>query len=174
MENKPRIRDWQYLGLTLLCAAALSLAGCARTGTVTGKVTYKGKPVPGAMVSFIPDPPDPGKPTVSSQTGDDGSYEIRGVATGPVKVTVDTASSGPRPTPPTGPPPGQRAPGNAGGGKEQGNVVIPEGMDTKHSTLNRTKEKTEWVKVPEKYAGLDTPLKYDVKAGSQEFPINIP
>ena len=48
--------------------------------TVTGKVTYQGKGVPGAKIAFIPANEDPKKPAAAGRAGgetdDDGVYEL--------------------------------------------------------------------------------------------------
>lgn len=55
-------RSSQAVDWRLLCvvAVAIALAGCSkpgsiRTSPVSGKVTYKGQPVDGATISFIPE-----------------------------------------------------------------------------------------------------------------------
>jgi hypothetical protein len=66
----------------LLSVAALSLsAGCSdsglKLGRVSGKVTYKGQPVQGGIVSFMPDE-SKGTigPPASGAIGSDGSYTM--------------------------------------------------------------------------------------------------
>lgn len=71
-------------------------SGCSSGdfGTVTGTVTADGKPLPNAMVSFIPQPD--GRAS-AGMTGDDGSYELiytqdqKGAKVGEHKVQITTA-----------------------------------------------------------------------------------
>jgi hypothetical protein len=54
------------------------LAGCAAsdqlpTAKVTGKVTYKGKPVPTGTIMFIP---EGDKPSATGELKSDGTYEL--------------------------------------------------------------------------------------------------
>lgn len=67
------------VGMSLL----LSAAGCGSRGTVSGKVLYKGKPLPGGGVIFIHD-----RGAFSSPIQEDGSYRIDKVPVGPVKITL--------------------------------------------------------------------------------------
>src|SRR5262249_23343131 len=50
---KPEISPMRYLAQLVLLTAVLMLAGCGKNGTLTGKVTYKGEPVPKATVIFL-------------------------------------------------------------------------------------------------------------------------
>jgi hypothetical protein len=65
------------------------LAGCgSKTGTVSGKVTYQGQPVPGGIINFLPQSePDRGK-VFSSGIDANGIYQVVRVPVGPVKITV--------------------------------------------------------------------------------------
>jgi hypothetical protein len=77
-------------GLILAGLLALAVSGCGKKmGTISGVVTYQGKPLPGGYVNFNILGPD-GKVLDSKSTGieDDGSYKIAGVSTGPAKITV--------------------------------------------------------------------------------------
>jgi hypothetical protein len=76
-------------GVSVLAVALLVLAasGCGnRTGTVSGKVFYQGKPLPGGNVNFMSEGPSA---TVKSSTiQSDGSYSVSGVPVGLAKITV--------------------------------------------------------------------------------------
>jgi hypothetical protein len=90
-------------GRLALLAPALLLAGCAGQGQVSGKVQYKGKPLPAGTITFY----DRKNNAVSSAIGPDGGYSVEKVAAGPVKITVMTpmAIFMPGDKPPPGPPP---------------------------------------------------------------------
>jgi hypothetical protein len=60
--------------------AAMLLTGCSgdtmATGSVSGKVTYEGKPVEGGSLTFVPDSPTGGgKPGVATIAAD-GTYRV--------------------------------------------------------------------------------------------------
>ena len=67
--------------LPLLLAIA---GGCSKTATVTGKVTYQGRPVTYGSVIFL----NADKTARSSVIAPDGSYRIEGVLPGTVKIAV--------------------------------------------------------------------------------------
>jgi hypothetical protein len=89
------------LGLLLLFPVA---AGCGSGDVkVRGKVLYNGEPVPGALVSFRP--ADSKHNMVTAESDEDGNYEVR-LPPGEVRACVDNRHLAPRPTAPTGLPPG--------------------------------------------------------------------
>lgn len=87
----------QRIGTALALLALVGLAGCTGGGggsaklvPVKGKVTYKGSPVAGATVTFIPS--GTGQPA-TGQTDASGNYTLTsgtqpGAAAGQYKVTV--------------------------------------------------------------------------------------
>jgi hypothetical protein len=81
----------------LLCLAILAAAAQARpakkTGTIMGKVTYKGKPLPGGTVTFHP---AKGK-AITGIIQPDGTYAVKDVPLGPAKVAIETESVKPKP-----------------------------------------------------------------------------
>ena len=79
------------LGLSILC-----ISGCdrgPRLGTVTGTVTWEGKPLNQATVTFTP---DNGR-AAFARTAEDGSYSLKfsdgreGAVVGDNNVTIETA-----------------------------------------------------------------------------------
>ncbi|HLJ97017.1 MAG TPA: hypothetical protein VKU02_27885 [Gemmataceae bacterium] len=84
-----RARAW----LAVLLPSLLGCGGGVRaTATVTGTVSYQGKPVPTGTVKFY----GPDNQVASASIGEDGSYEATNVPLGSVKVAVST----PPPPPP--------------------------------------------------------------------------
>jgi hypothetical protein len=80
-------------GLVLLLGSMLSGCGGGReAATVSGTVTYKGKPLPAGKVSFW----GPNDQIASALIAEDGSYEATDVPLGLVKIAVST----PPPPPP--------------------------------------------------------------------------
>jgi hypothetical protein len=74
----------------VLLSFALSLAaGCSSKGTVSGKITYRGKPVTVGTVMFVPEQGGGGF-TASIQ---DGEYKVEGLPPGPTKIAVGTPSA---------------------------------------------------------------------------------
>lgn len=71
--------------------AAVALAGCGDVprGRIHGTVTYQGKPLTDATVIFIAKD----NQTHLADLKADGSYEVTGVAYGPVKVSVQQAQA---------------------------------------------------------------------------------
>jgi hypothetical protein len=64
----------------------LALAGCARKGDVTGKVTFEGKPVVFGTVQFEGSDGSLRQGNIEP----DGSYSVTGVATGEARVAVSS------------------------------------------------------------------------------------
>ena len=66
----------------------LSAAGCGGSalpqGEVSGTVIYRGRPLPGGIISFVSDRGFQN----TAMIGPDGRYQIKG-AIGPTKVTID-------------------------------------------------------------------------------------
>jgi hypothetical protein len=140
-------------GVLVACLATLWVCGCGgggglpagATGTVGGKVTYNGQPVPaGCVVSFV----GPKGITGSGQTDTSGAYTISmrdgsSVLAGSYKVSVS---------------PPQAAPLS----DEEAMKRSMEGKPT-----------TETVKeVPDRYRSPESsPLSFEVKAGSNTFDI---
>jgi hypothetical protein len=68
-------------------AAGVCLPGCGRSApTVSGKVSYRGRPVTSGVVVFVGAGGKASRPAVIKE---DGSYTATGVPVGPVKVAVD-------------------------------------------------------------------------------------
>src|SRR5205085_628371 len=91
--GRMRLSSWgspgRWLG-ALALVVGLAVVGCGGkggTGTVSGKVTYKGAPLKGGRVGFA----TANKQNVVADIGEDGSYTAPDVPTGPAKVTVVTS-----------------------------------------------------------------------------------
>jgi hypothetical protein len=73
----------------------MTVAGCGGTGrpdrtTVSGSVTYKGRPLHNAIVRFV-SAADPFNAS-GGAIGADGSYQFGDVPIGPAKIYVDTSA----------------------------------------------------------------------------------
>jgi hypothetical protein len=147
------------LALGVVVGAAGCAVGGSSTGTVTGKVTYKGGPVKGGNVYFFVDDKNPGVGEIQ----EDGTYKAERVPVGNAKVSVDTESMKPPMGMPaaaakkyTAPPPDPKV-------KTEAYVPPDPGERAKR-----------YVKIPEKYIDPErSGLTYTVKTGSQEFNIEI-
>jgi hypothetical protein len=140
------------LGVGLLSVAlACFSVGCGPSiGTVSGKVTYKGKPLTSGTVSFL----GANNTTVQSPIDSEGKYSVK-MAPGAAKITVSV------PTPSAVP----------SGAK----MMDPSKMgapDKAPPSAEAAKEKP--IKLPSKYSdGNNTPLTYTVKPGVQEHDISL-
>ncbi len=156
-----RSRRAGALAVGLVLAVAIGAAGCGRSvGTVTGKVTYKGQPLKGGVVSFTP--ADGKGPPVPATIAEDGSYTAEKVPTGEMHVTVDNSNLKPPPDVLKG----------GGPPKYQPPPEAPAGVDYKPPDVSGNAAR--YTPIPEKYASPDeTPLKVTVKTGTQTFPIDL-
>jgi hypothetical protein len=73
-------------GRGLTVCLLLLLAGCSSKGTVSGTVTFQGKPLPSGNVMFVPEH----GPAVSGII-DDGKYTVEKVPVGPAKIAITSA-----------------------------------------------------------------------------------
>lgn len=151
-------------------------AGCGSGGSVSGKVTYKGKPVTRGTVQFFPEGQGG---NYTSMIESDGSYSIPKIPPGPAKITVIVGRQGPPPgvMKRMGGGPAQRAGGGvnqaAARGLEKQKAMAKahksEGADSGHASEDKDLES-----VPDKYATPDqSGLKFDVTGGKQTFDIKL-
>ena len=135
----------------LVAAALLAAAGCGgggRTHSLTGKVTYQGKPVIyGSVLVRCADG--------TQQAGNiqpDGTYTVADLPAGPVKLGVIS----PEPPDPASRPPPPGAPG-----------APPPGL--------RPVDRSKWFKLPEECGDPDKSGKAaTVQAGTTTFDIQLP
>jgi hypothetical protein len=124
----------------LILLMPLGLVGCSSSGTVSGKVSYKGTMLKGGTVTFVH--PE-GKASATTQIGEDGSYTIPKIPPGDVKICVDTSMLNPagRTAPKYSPPPGQNspyAPSDASDGGKRYVAIPPDYADPDKTTLTLT------------------------------------
>jgi hypothetical protein len=160
------------LALGVFVLVALLPAGCSRpVGSVSGKVTYQGKPLKGGSVSFVSD--DGGR-SYASGIKEDGTYTVPDLQGGSYKVCVETASL--------------KAGDQAGGGYAPKGAAIPKGKmgpppdapvpegytpsDPAAAALAANRRK--YVQIPDKYAQPDTTdLTYKFEGGTQTHDIDL-
>ncbi|HEY7328328.1 MAG TPA: hypothetical protein VH592_11840 [Gemmataceae bacterium] len=155
----------------LLLPLIVFAVGCGGSeGSVSGKITYKGKAVTGGEIRFHPESKSG---NFATEIKSDGSYSVSKVPPGPAKITITTFGT----APPTG-----NMGGRGMGGRGRGDNKAMEGMKKKAEMIKSKKEMegkadeapTERVAVPEKYSDPEkTDLKVDVKGGRQTHDINL-
>ena len=151
----------------LLAAFVVASAGCGSRGNVAGKVTFKGKPMPGGSVIFFSaNGVGGGSATINPV---DGTYSMANLPVGELKATVQPFGQ-------AGVAPGMgnsgmdKAPKNMGPPKDVG---YPPGMSAKNFELKPTAAKH--VPIPYQYTKADTSgLSVTIKAGTTTFNIDIP
>jgi hypothetical protein len=140
-----------------------ALAGCGRpTGHISGKVIYKGQPLPGGRLTFRP--ADPSLNTVPALIDAEGRYEAT-LPAGEVTIAVDNRELQP-PEPGQRPalPPGIKLPGQDGAAKSA--AATPNAGEGKLTG--------KYVPIPEKFYQAETSgLNYTVKKGSENHDIEL-
>lgn len=123
-----RLRRY-VVGMGIVCLLA-GVAGCGKgKGTVSGRVTYGGKPVVSGTVSMIASDDI----QYSGSISPDGTYSISGVPNGPVRILVSSPNS--NAVKPGGPPPTSGTQGDIEGAPAQ-----------------PAAKPGEWTELPGKYA----------------------
>jgi hypothetical protein len=82
---------WQSCRYIFPATVLLLVVGCGGTGNVGGKVTFKGQPLPGGMVTL--QSTEGGEIRTYPGLIKDGSYTVPNVPIGPAKVTIGTAKA---------------------------------------------------------------------------------
>jgi hypothetical protein len=156
----------------LICLPLFSLsvlaAGCGSEGTVSGKVYYKGQPVTGGTVHFIPQ----GKSgNYTSVIGTDGSYSISRLPVGNAKISV-TGMTGERKGVPATMFKGLAGKKIAKAFKKMESAEKSESSGG--AKLGGGKPGNATIPVPEKYGDPDeSGLEVKVTGGNQPFDIKI-
>jgi hypothetical protein len=149
----------------------LLAAGCSGPGTVSGKVSYKGKALPGGTVLFIHEQ----KGSFSCKIQGDGSYSIADVPAGTVRIAV---------TPPWSASDthgGRVALAKAGKGftqeqleKMKQSMPGVDEKDLKNMMGIREAQERPSELIPPQYGDPDkSGLRYTVKSGSHTFDITL-
>jgi hypothetical protein len=135
-------RHARVFGLFIACCFAFVSVGCGggKKATVSGKINYRGKPLPTGTVTFF----GATNQIVGSGAISDGTYKLANVPVGPVKISVTTPPV--RMVDPRHPAP-KDMPGSPSGPS---------------------------VPIPPKYSNPEqSQLSYEVKSGTQEYPIDL-
>jgi hypothetical protein len=146
LSNPPRVFR---LGALLLLAAAAG--GCGKsTATLSGTVTYRGRPVTSGEVVFLA---EVGTATAHAPIGPDGHYTVKGVPRGTVKVAVDN------------PPPSWYATGQR----------LPAALANDPEVREARAQAAHYVPTPWPYRDPNhSGLTHSVESGSQTYDIDLP
>jgi hypothetical protein len=153
----PAIGALRGHGWLLLLAAC---AGCSSStqGTISGKVTYQGKPVPAGTVVFVP----------QVQGGSfvarirDGQYKLENCPVGPAKIAVST---------PANTDPMKRMMG----GKMKRPPEIQEKLKGGAPAVGAASNDAPTISIPPRYQDPEkSGLTCEVKGGSQVYDIDLP
>jgi hypothetical protein len=145
----------------LLPLLLLPAVGCGGIGNMSGKVTYKGKPVIFGTVMVIAKDNLP----YYGQLDEEGNYTITKIPSGAVKVAVNS----PDPRTPIPRKPGQNEvdQGNKGGGGRRGVVADP--------SFKPPVDPKKWFPLPEKYGDPETSgVTLEIHNGENAFNIDLP
>lgn len=168
-------RGWCLLVRSVALVILPLLTGCGPgQGTVSGKVLYQGKPVPGGTVMFSP--VDSRYNLATAQLDEEGNYSLT-VTAGEVRISVDNSAlkdpgAGGDDIVPTGEGLAKGAPAGA--------IGPPKGAleqftkDKGAPKVVREKAVGKYVKIPAEYSRTDiTELRYTVKTGPQTHNIEL-
>jgi hypothetical protein len=148
----------KYVSL-FLSVLLLTAVGCGSKGTITGTVSYQGKPIPAGTIIFSP---DSGEPAANGPIAD-GKYTVDKVPPGPAKVSVSSSYSEGFTSP-------MQVAMQKSGGKPPGEM--PEGA---RKLMEGSAQAQKGIKIPEKYGdAAKSGLTYTVKSGKQTHDIDLP
>jgi hypothetical protein len=146
-------------------------AGCGPgTGSVSGKVTYLGKPVPAGRITFRP--ADSRQNAVSAELDAEGNYPAIDLPTGDVAVGIDNREFEPQPAMGPSVPPGLGLPPEIArklGARTPADGPAPEVDPSKTADLPRPRAGGRYLRIPAKYydAADSSGLTFKVVGGSQ-------
>ena len=167
-------------GLVVGGILLLMISACGpRSGSLSGKVTYKGEPLKGGTITFL------GPYTYSTDIKIDGSYEIPKMYSGSYRIAVETDSvkgeegSGPFTFKTPGGmklPSKNQLPPEAKYPPIAKLPVNPKEYGYSQPNVNPDYDiKKRYVQIPKKYADPNTSgLTYDFPGGAQTHNINLP
>ena len=141
-------------GWILVVGLCLLPLGCGSSGTISGKVFYNGRVMPGGTIMFVA---EGNRGTVTTTIEKDGSYRAVKVPPGLTKIAV-------RPHPP---PPAR----NEMGDKK---AFLPSDAQSKTTEQSETNKAQETLWIPEQYGDPGkSGLTLQVTGGAQEFDIKL-
>ena len=134
----PLLRIAALIGLVVL-------AGCSgrKTGDITGKVTYNGKPLASGSVIFT----TPNSPAVPANIKEDGTYECKDVFVGEAAVAVISPN-------------------------DTSEALMTASQKPDIPAEGPKFDAKKWFSIPAKYA-RNSPLRFSVQAGTNTFNIEL-
>jgi len=149
-----------------LCLTALAGCGGPATGKVSGRVTYKGQPLPGGLVMFRP--ADPRQNLITVELDKDGQYSAV-LPGGEMTVSIDNRDLEPRPAFGSGVPAGVPiAPDIRAKLGKAALPAPPPDKPVESADLPPPQPSGRYVPIPVKYYAVETSgLKFTVKGGDQ-------
>jgi hypothetical protein len=160
-------------------AAVAVLSGCTRpTGTITGKIAYKGNPIKGGTVSF--QSTESADVKYGGYINEDGTYTVPLITAGSYKIIVETNTMKPKgqKTGYGGKSTAAKAPDNTPVNKELPTEIkekVHEGYHPSNPAEARANQNAaRYVEIPATYSNADTTkLTYTATGGSQTYDINL-
>jgi hypothetical protein len=149
----------------LLLVPVLAFAGCGPgAGTLTGKVSFQGQPVPAGQVTLL----GPDGRAATGRIDSDGTYTIPGAPLGPVTILVDS-----RPSPSVVLP---RSPQKAEARKKTGpgKAKLGPAPGSQQEGPRRVPPVARYVPIPTRYSDPEkSALTCVVRKGVQSYDINL-
>jgi hypothetical protein len=158
MHKRPEPAGGRPLAAGLGLSLCLLAVGCgASTGSLSGKVSYKGTLLKGGTIAFVSS--DQSRPPAFTNIGQDGRYSLTGVPSGEVVVTVETVSAKKFQPP-----------------KVVKGVMpkVPEGKESPYMSATYGGGGDRYVQIPDTYSDpKKSKLKLTVSGGTQEHDFNL-
>lgn len=161
----------QWIGQVAFLLAVLLVAGCGGgKSKVSGRVLFKGAPLPGGQVTFRP--VDPKHNVVLAELDAQGNYEAV-LPVGPVKVSVDNRGLEPQGASADGLPvdlPFSPEAKKVFKGKPESAAPVPSAPDTDA----RAKPGARYIPIPKRYYDVDkSGLDFKVESGDMKHDIEL-
>jgi hypothetical protein len=139
-------------GRILVVGLCLLPLGCGSSGTISGKVFYNGRAVPGGAIVFFA---EGNRAIVSTPIENDGSYRADKVPPGSAKIAIQLLKPLPM-------------------GKMMDKTAFLPNVQGKTTEQRETSKPREYLWIPEKYGDPEkSGLTLQVRGGPQEFDIKL-
>ena len=163
------MRRPRTMALAAILFTLLAAPGCGPNlkdrGTVKGRLTFNGEPVPGATIAFVTDDNLQG----SGHTDENGDYEVRDAPVGKTRVFINAPKARPGIAMSGGVKPPE-VPKGSGPMKPPDGEKFPQPEDKPPPKIDPAKVKP----IPQKYELPETSgLTFTVEKGTQTFDIKL-
>jgi hypothetical protein len=145
----------------------LEVLGCGGSrGTVSGQVTYQGKPLPGGLVTF--QPAGPNERAITAVLDEEGNYQVV-LPVGEVRIAVDNRELEPRSQPDVGLPRDLPPEARKRLAAAKASAPVPKSQASTSGTGSG-----RYVKIPDKFHDVSkSDLKFTVEPGSHTHDIDL-